>query len=341
MLGMPYYQPDIAHYADIVRDTVARSQIGPGQACEAFAAALRDYTGSPHVVLTNSGTSALYVIARVLADGLYGRTHAVLPAYGFSGTDRAFRTAGWNVEFCDVDLETNCVDPGRLRDLGQPSVVCWTNFSGYTGYQLQETASYCATENVDLVEDACQAIGHWWDGKHAGTFGRMGALSFSVPKLITTGQGGAILCRDGADFSRCLSYVDPHKHGLQPWGLNPWGLNLRMSDMQAALGLAQLHDLDRILRKRRDQCAALGLESLPSGPPLHNLVRIPGVSLARHSDERRYGAVDGQAPIACRLADENLFLPYGLGMSDAEVEKVGHVIADLRATHTPTGGLVP
>lgn len=336
MLGIPYYQPDIAHYADIVRDTVARSQIGPGQACDAFAAALRDYTGSPHVVLTNSGTSALYVIARVLADGLYGRTHAFLPAYGFAGTHRAFRAAGWTVEFCDVDPETNCVDPDTLNEPDAPAVVCWTNFSGYTGCHLQEIAEYCDADGVDLVEDACQAIGHWWDGKHAGTFGRMGALSFSVPKLITTGQGGAILCRDGADFSRCLSYVDPHKHDLQPWGLN-----LRMSDMQAALGLAQLNDIDQILMKRKWQCDFLGIECLPSGPPLHNLVRIPGVSLARHSDERRYGAVDGQAPIACRLVDENLFLPYGLGMSDAEVEKVGHVIADLRATHTPTGGLVP
>ena len=106
------------------------------------------------------------------------------------------------------------------------------NFSGHTGAPLVEVAALCNAKGLPLIEDAACALGHRYNGKSAGSFGTVGCLSFSVPKIVTTGQGGAVVTDDKAVADRAAAFID---HGDLEWrrtNLNRGiGTNLRFNDV--------------------------------------------------------------------------------------------------------------
>lgn len=320
--------------------TLVSGQIGPGLMCERFAEALSDYTGAPYVLLTNSGTTALEVVLRAV---FHRPTSVVVPVYGESATARAVRRAGHMPIFVDV---TPPPEPPRIdmQDLARMALgdyvsICTVNFSGNTDTYLGPESRF--------VEDAACAIGHRAsDGRHAGTLGLAGILSFSPHKLVTTGQGGAAMFKEADHYHRALDIVDPKRSSSNVAG------NFRMCDLQAAMGLAQLELIDSLIGAR---CSTLiGDMTCLSGPPVHNIIfaensdeMLRGL-FAENSDEvlrglraagidarRPYGINDGFAeagtyPNAERWKREAIFLPMGSGLTMSQCDYIRETAEQLR-----------
>jgi perosamine synthetase len=340
-------------YADAVRDQVRSGFVGPGRATQDFAAALARFLGAPAAVLTVSGTVALSVAARALR--LDHGDEILVPAYGVISTINAFASIGLQPRLVDIDRSTACLTASAVASALTPTTraVCFVNFSGYTGDHLCEVAALCAARNLPLIEDAAGALGHRHGGRSAATFGDVGTLSFSVPKVLTTGQGGAIVARDGDVLDRAAAYID---HGDLEWrrtNVNrAIGTNLRFTDLQAALGACQLADIDARLERRARAHAALRsrlgdrLYAVPGDQaPLHNIVfsansdalvaalRARNVmavrqyrTLSQHPAYRRLA--DRPFPNADLWTDRAVYLPFGVALTPDAADLIADAIDD-------------
>lgn len=336
-----------------VHDQVASGWIGPGPTTRAFGEALEAYLGAAHCLLTCSGTLALSVAARGL--GLAPGDEVLVPAYGVVATINAFASIGMRPRLVDIDRRTGCMDPAALAASleRKPAAVCFVDFSGRTGDELERVAALCADSGIPLIEDAACALGQRHQGRAAGTFGTVGTLSFSVPKVLTTGQGGAVITDNPEIWARAAAYVD---QGDLDWRLTQRvrsvGTNLRFTDIQAALGATQLADLDRRLAKRRESYRAMQqilgarLFSIP-GPeaPLHNIVLSPEadrlveelrrrrIRAARQyctlSEHPAYaGLAAGTYPNADHWSRHAVYLPFGLTLGPNRAERVAETVFD-------------
>lgn len=342
----PWFPPE---YADAVRDQVLSGFIGPGLATQSFANGLAEFAGAAGCVLTASGTVALSVAAKAL--GLQPGDEIVVPAYGVIATINAFASIGLQPKLVDIDRKTGCISPDSLNAAISPKTkaVCYVNFSGHTGAPLAAIASECARRGIPLIEDAACALGHRYQERAAGTFGSIGVYSFSVPKVITTGQGGALVGMDRALLDKGAAFID---HGDLTWrktNLNrEVGTNLRFTDIQARLGLCQVRDLEIRLARRRASFQVLRealdrhLYQVP-GPeaPLHNIVfterpddlvaalRQRDIHAVRQyrtlSQHPAYASLAGSYPNADYWTDHSVYLPFGMSLTPEDAERVATV----------------
>ncbi len=337
--------------ADAVRAQILTSFVGPGTACNEFAAELKASIGVPHCILTTSGTVALSVSA--VAIGLKPGDEILVPAYGVISTINAFAVLGLKPRLVDIDRVTGCIDPERLeqRITSKTKAICFVNFAGYTGVNLLRVAEIAASHNLPLIEDAACAFGHRLDGRAAGSFGAVSVLSFSVPKALTTGQGGAVFTSSQALADRALEYID---HGDLRWretNLNRGiGTNLRFNDVLGALGLAQMRSAEgRLARKRRAyQCLKARLKdalyAVPGNEaPLHNVVfttdpdaLVTSLRAKNIGAVRQYRSIY-QHPAYADLAestfpnsdywtDRAVYLPFGLALTEDDAERIGQAV---------------
>lgn len=347
-LAEPWLPPSSA---DAVGEQVRSGFVGLGQRTQAFADAICQATGSAHCSLTTSGTIALTVAAHAI--GLRPGDEILVPAYGVISTINAFASAGLRPRLVDIERSTGCVGLDALEASMTPQTraVCFVNFSGHTGEGLERTGEICARRGLPWIEDAACALGHRYDGKWAGTFGTAGTYSFSVPKVLTTGQGGAVVTADAGIADRAAAFID---HGDLDWrktNLNrEVGTNLRFNDVLSALGLAQLQELDARLERRRRAYAALRailgerLYSVPgSEAPLHNIVftrepdrlvnalRAASIGAVRQyrtlSQHPAYRTLaDRSFPNADHWTDQAVYLPFGMAMTPETAERVGRAV---------------
>jgi perosamine synthetase len=345
----PWFPPE---YADAVRDQVLSGFLGPGRATQQFAEALAGFAGAAGCVLTVSGTVALSVAAKAL--GLEAGDEIILPAYGVISTINAFASIGLRPRLVDIDRRTACLPvDGLLGAISQRTkAICYVNFSGYTDANLAELARECSGRGIALIEDAACALGHRHEGRAAGTFGTIGTYSFSVPKVLTTGQGGAVVSQDRTLLEKAAAWID---HGDLDWrktNLNRGvGTNLRFTDIQASLGLCQMKDLEVRLARRGASFAALRerlgeflYQVADSEAPLHNIV------LAERPDElisklrarkihaiRQYRTLS-QHPAYSHLAgsylnadhwtDHAVYLPFGMSLTPADGHRIAEAVCD-------------
>lgn len=347
-LAEPWIGPDCAK---AVGTQVASGFIGPGKATSIFAKKLATLTDTQHCIPTTSGTIALTVAAKAL--DLKPGDEIIVPAYGVISTINAFASFGYVPRLVDIDPATACIEPAALagRLTARTKAVCFVNFSGHTGAPLAEVAAFCRAKGLPLIEDAACALGHTHAGKAAGSFGTVGCLSFSVPKIVTTGQGGAVVINDKAAADRAAAFID---HGDLDWrrtNLNrSIGTNLRFNDVLASLGLAQLDTLaERLARKRRSYLALREeldghLYTVPGGEaPLHYIVFSdePAALVGELRAQEIGAAVQyrflAEHPPYAQLDDGDflgarswgrtaVYLPFGLAMSEADARRIGRAV---------------
>jgi perosamine synthetase len=348
----PWFEPE---YADAVREQILSSWAGPGPATEKFASGLAAYAGAKHCLLTTSGTVALTVAAVAL--GLRAGDEILVPAYGVISTINAFAVIGLAPRLVDIEQESGCMSPNDLRAKIRPRTraVCFVNFSGYTGENLEEVALICREMGIPLIEDAACAFGHRHRGRSAGTFGDIGIFSFSVPKIITTGQGGAVLTDSAELHEKALRYID---HGASNWRKTNLvlhvGTNLRFNDVLSALGLAQLAEIERRLARKRAAHAALRevlgdrLFAVPgSTAPLHSIVfttertrliaylRERGIEAADQyrtiSENPPYaGLREPGYPNADFWTQHATYLPFGVRLEAEDARWIGETVVESR-----------
>jgi len=239
-----------------------------GEYVERFEENLAEYTGSPYVVAMSSGTAALHIA--LLVAGVGPDDEVLVPALSFVATANAVVYCGAIPHFIDSDTTTLGMDPGRLRDYLVETTEtqkgrCVNRVTGRTvralvpmhtyGHPLliDEILEIGKEFNLTIIEDAAEALGSTASGKHMGTFGDAGILSFNGNKIITTGGGGALLTGDRklASRARHLSTTAkiPHK-----WKYihDEVGFNYRMPNLNAAIGCAQLTKLSVFVERKRE-----------------------------------------------------------------------------------------
>jgi len=238
-----------------------------GSYVERFEEMLAEYTGVKRAVAVVNGTAALHVALRLA--GVQEGDEVLVPALTFVATANAVAYCGAVPHFIDSDLRTLGVDPEKLdayldevaeqrngevvnRRTGRPlrAVIAMHAF-GHP-MDLDALAEVCDRHGVVLVEDAAEALGSLYKGKHVGRWGRLSTLSFNGNKTITTGGGGAILTDDTglADRAKHLTTTAKAPHR---WAYvhDQIGYNYRLPNINAALGCAQLEQLPSFLERKR------------------------------------------------------------------------------------------
>jgi len=238
-----------------------------GQWVSRFEQELCARTGAEYAVAVTNGTVALRLALHLL--GVSAGDEVLLPPLSFVATANAVAHLGAMPHFVDVKAGSLAMDPAALgarleavaerRDSGvfnrstgrRLAAVLPVHVFGHPA-PIQELRAVAEAWGLPLVEDAAEALGSWSDGTHCGLFGAVGTLSFNGNKLITTGGGGVLLTQSAhlAQRARHLSTTAKLPH---PWAFehDAVGWNDRLPNLNAALGVAQLEDLDRRLAAKR------------------------------------------------------------------------------------------
>ena len=233
-----------------------------------FEAALASWFGCAHAQAVSSGSSALLVGLRSL--GVGPGDEVITQSFTFVATVEAILDAGAAPVIAEVDESLN-MDVGRLEELVGPrtKAIVPVHMAGAPA-NLDGVLAVARAHDLLVLEDAAQAGGGTWRGQRLGTIGDAGTLSFDFAKNLTTGEGGAVLTNDPALYDRARALHD-HGHEYNPsvprgrdTRSGP-GFNFRMSEPEAAIGLAQLKKLDLIVSRQRENKAELKhrLEGLP------------------------------------------------------------------------------
>ena len=241
-------------------------------------AAICDTFGCKHAQLVNSGTGAL--TAAMIALGIGFGDEIILPAFTFVASFEAVLSVGAIPVLVDVD-DTLTLNPAAVRNAITPKTKCVmpVHMCGSMA-DMDALLAICKEHNLILLEDACQSIGGTYKGKKLGTIGDAGTFSFDFVKMITCGEGGVVMTNREDVYVGSDGYSDhghDHKGGLDRGAdLHPFiGYNFRISELQAAVGLAQIKKLDTFLSIQRNNNKMLR----------QILSTIPEISFRRVPDE--------------------------------------------------------
>jgi perosamine synthetase len=250
---------------EAVQAVVRSGQLVQGPAVAEFERAIMLASGTSHAIAVTNATSALHMA--LLALGVQAGDLVVVTAYSWPTTANVIELCGAQPVFVDVDPLTGNMSPDALGDTLRRLTRAPGN-SGrikailpvHTFGQLCDMSALMAiaTEfGLPLIEDAACALGADSNGQRAGSWGTMGCFSFHPRKAVTTGEGGAIVTND-AQLARWLRAARNHGQDAEFTGSDPFvmpGFNNRMTEFQGALGVTQMHKLDRVVSARRTLAA--------------------------------------------------------------------------------------
>ncbi len=225
-----------------------------------FEKKLCEITGAGYSHLCSSGTAAL--CTALAACGIGAGDEIIVPGFTFVATFEAIINVGAIPVFSEID-ETLCLNPDRLEDVitSKTRAVVPVHMCGAMA-RIDEIKLICDKKGLILLEDACQSLGATYQGKTLGTFGLAGCFSFDSVKTVTCGEGGGIITDNKDVYERCDQFADHgHDHlGGPDRGADDHpiiGTNFRISELNAAVGLAQLNKLDQILSIQRKNKLAI------------------------------------------------------------------------------------
>ncbi len=258
-----------------VADVLRSGNLVYGAKGREFESALERFTGSGSSRVVSSGTAALYIALKSL--GIGEGDAVIVPGFTFPATVNAVIVCGAVPIICDVDPLTYCIDPVLIRQAidswqGQEKIkaVLPVHEFGYPADMLK-ILDIASEHNLFVVEDAACAIGSTLNGQHLGTFGDIGCFSFHPRKMLTTGEGGAVVSGN-TDLVAKIEEFRNHGMTFQS-GIASFerpALNFRLSDIQSAMGVVQLGKISQAIKSRSKLASRyndlLGDEALLSLP---------------------------------------------------------------------------
>lgn len=255
---------DGLYVADTIQSTFVSSV---GGYVDRFEREVAAYTGSPSAVATTNGTAALHVA--LLLAGVKAGDIVMAPALTFVATCNAIRYCGAEPAFVDVDRATLGLSPTaleawlsehahidregvcRARSDGKRIQACLPMHTFGHPADLDGLSGVCARWSLVLVEDAAESLGSLYKGRHTGTVGAFGTLSFNGNKIITTGGGGMILTSEAmGSRAKHLTTTAKRPHPVEFFH-DELGYNYRLPNINAALGCAQFEWLERFVESKR------------------------------------------------------------------------------------------
>ena len=238
-----------------------------GKFVDKFEEKIAEYTGAKYAVATNNGTSALHV-ALLLANVDKG-DEVITQPLTFVATCNAINYCGAKPVFIDVDKDTMGLSPFALQVFLENNTYiknqqCVNNQTGAIikacvpmhtlGHpcRIDKIKNICDKYHIRLIEDAAESLGSFYKDKHTGTFGQMGAMSFNGNKIITGGGGGCIVTND-EDLAKKAKHLTTTAKVPHKWDFyhDMVGYNYRMPNLNAALLVAQLENLDNFVHNKR------------------------------------------------------------------------------------------
>jgi len=245
-----------------------------GEKVQQFERDFAAFQGATYGVTCTNGTTAIEMGLRAL--GVVAGDEVIVPPYSFIATATAVVTVGAIPIFADIDPETLCLDPQDAeRKISQRTrAIIPVHVAGRIADMVQFN-ELAQAHNLEVLEDAAHAWGSQCDGRGAGTLGRCGTFSFQVSKNITAGEGGILVTDDKELAALCRSFTHCGRTEGSAWyDHNNLGSNLRMTEFQAAILLAQLTRLEEHV-VRRQRSAVLLDEALADIPAIRQLAAAP------------------------------------------------------------------
>lgn len=241
-----------------VTEVLKSGMLAQGSFVEKFERSFSSYVGSKYAIAVSNGTAALHIA--LIAMGVGPGDEVIVPSYSFFATTSAVILAGARPVFVDVDPRTGTLDPEevRRRVSERTKAVIPVHIHGHPA-DLDGIRDALGGREVLILEDCAQAHGALYKGRKVGSIGEAGAFSFYPTKNMTTGEGGMITTDDEEVNFRARAIRD---HGqVSKYEHHFIGFNYRMTDINAAIGLAQLERLDEF-NDRRKQIASIYSEEL-------------------------------------------------------------------------------
>lgn len=341
-IEVPLFEPDLTE-ADkqAVRDILDSGWITMGPQVAAFEERFASYVGASHAIAVNSCTAALH-LANVSLD-LGPGDEVIVPSLTFAATANAVAMTGATAVFADVKSKDDwTLDPDDVaaRITRRTRAVVVMHYGGYS-CDMHRIGEICDNADIALVEDAAHGLTGSLDGRHLGTFGRLGCYSFFSNKVMTTAEGGMLVTDDAnlADRARRMRSHGQSKtaidrmNGALGYDIEEAGYNYRLDDIRAALGLSQMDRLDqnlscrqRLVERYRERLDSTNCVRFPTfgarGKPAHYILPIM-IEGGDRDDIRRRMAERG-IQTSLHYPPVHLFAHYrGLGISLPNTERIG------------------
>ena len=218
-----------------------------------FEEKIAGYTGAKSCVVVTNGTISLTL--GEIAAGIKYDDEVIVPVYTMIATPNSLKFFGATPVFAEVEQDTLCLDIDdvirKVTNKTKAIILVLAN-GRYPAKGIESFIDLCKRENLILIEDAAQSLGSFYpNGQHQGTIGLFGSFSFSTQKIITTGQGGAIITNDGELESKIRKLKDFGRTGGGNDVHDSIGYNFKFTDLQAIIGIEQMNKLNwRVARKK-------------------------------------------------------------------------------------------
>ncbi len=262
---IPWAKPSLSgNEVRYLEEVVRSTWISGGAFVDRLEREFAAFTGARHALAVANGTAALH--AAYLAAGVGPGDEVILPALTFAGCAAMVVACGATPRFVDSDPETlgMSADAARAAITERTKAMVPAHLFGNV-CDMQPLLDLARDSGVRLVEDAAESVGARYNGRHVGTLGDLGCFSFQAAKTLTMGEGGIVLTDDD-DLAERIRLL--RNHGFRP-GTHYWhdivGFNYRLTNLQAAVGCAQLERVDAILasRSRIEARYRSGLAGIP------------------------------------------------------------------------------
>ena len=349
---------------ELVLEVIRSGRLAFGPMIEQFEAALAERVEAPYAAALSSGTAGLHLCVKLA--GISPGDEVVTTPLSFIASANAIVYEGGTPVFVDVDERTLNLDPAAVEAAITPRTKALMLVDLF-GYPLDMDAFQDLAERHDLaiIEDACEALGATYRGRPVGSFGNPAVFAFYPNKQVTTGEGGAVVVstEDEWAFVKSLANQGRTDRG-ETFAHERIGYNYRLDELSAALGVAQLRKLDRILALREEVAARYdalladveGVRLLcPDDDVYHRswfvyvvfvdppserstvMARLAADGIAskpylpaihlQGAYRDRFGFSSGMFPVAEAAGDQGLALPFHTGLSAGDQERVVAALA--------------
>lgn len=245
---------------------------------EQFEKMIAEYTGAKHCVVVNNGTISLTLAA--MAVGVQAGDEVIVPNYTMIATPNSVKMFGAVPIFVDVEPDTLCLNIEKVKQALTPKSRAIMLVSANGRYPKVGIAAFeelARERNLLLIEDSAQSLGSFYpDGRHIGRAGLVGSFSFSAPKIISTGQGGALITDDDAVAANLRRLKDFGRSGGGNDIHDSIGYNFKFTELQACIGIEQMKKLPARVERKKEIWRRYA----------DNLTEVSGIKLFDHDLER-------------------------------------------------------
>jgi len=344
---------------ELVLEVLRSGRLSLGPTIDRFEELLAERVGAPYVAAVSSGTAGLHMLAHIA--GVGPGDEVVTSPISFASSANCFIFEGGVPVFADVDPRTLNLDPSALEAAitERTKAVVAVDMFGYP-CELDEIRAICERHGLTLIEDSAEALGAEYKGRPIGSHGASGVFGFYPNKQLATGEGGVVFTHSEEEWQLVRSL----RNQGRDYAGGAWfhhvrlGFNYRWTDVQAAIGIAQLEKLDRLLAMRTEAaerysrlldgvevqtlCADDGdhrrswfvyVVALPAGADRARVMaelREQGVGTAEYVPcvhlqpymREAYGFAEGVCPVAEEFASRSLALPFYPQLEAQDQERV-------------------